>query len=199
MITSTTSSSGPGPATTRTPGRAVVRARASGPRRRTSAPRRPAERVAHLAQLGLDELRDYRQQLITEESRVSYWRRILQARIDGAVGSAADADRDASGKLRSVLTSHQESSRRLAVLPVHDATDLPPLPDLTALWESAPEHANDLAALERLADAEAELSAYRRSLHERLDDATSELIARYRDEPALALRALPLRRRRGVA
>ena len=35
-------------------------------------------------------------------------------------------------------------------------------------------------------------SAYRRSLHERLDDATSELIARYREEPALSLCALPL-------
>ena len=44
----------------------------------------------------------------------------------------------------------------------------------------------------RLADAEHELSAYRRGLHERLDAATGELIARYREEPSLALRALPL-------
>ena len=43
----------------------------------------------------------------------------------------------------------------------------------------------------RLAAAEVELSAYRRALHERLDDATSELIARYREKPALALCALP--------
>ena len=57
----------------------------------------------------------------------------------------------------------------------------------------------DDALLVRLAAAEAELSAYRRSLHERLDDATSELIARYREEPALSLCALPLRGTSDVA
>jgi hypothetical protein len=75
---------------------------------------------------------------------------------------------------------------------VHDPAALAPLPDLTALWET--EGSDDVETLTRLAAAEAELSAYRRSLHERLDDATSELIARYREEPGLALRALPLRR-----
>ena len=39
------------------------------------------------------------------------------------------------------------------------------------------------------------LATYRRSLHERLDAATGELISRYRDQPALALKALPLRQR----
>ena len=74
--------------------------------------------------------------------------------------------------------------------------ELPPLPDLTALWETVAASdgtTDDGVVLNRLAAAEAELSAYRRSLHERLDDATSELIARYRDEPALALRALPVK------
>lgn len=150
---------------------------------------RPAERVAHLRHLSLDELRAYRQELITEESRVSYWRRILQARIDTATGP--DDDGAPVSNLRSVLTRQQESSRRLAVLPVHDAVGLPPLPDLGALWDCGPDA--DDAVLNRLTTAEAELSAYRRGLHERLDDATSELIARYRDEPALALSALPLR------
>ena len=78
---------------------------------------------------------------------------------------------------------------------MHDARTLPPLPDLAVLWETvaaADGTADEHAVLTRLAAAEAELSAYRRSLHERLDDATSELIARYRDEPALALRALPV-------
>ena len=193
MITST-SSRGSGTATTRTTGRTAPRSGAGSAGRRPAAARRPVERVAHLAHLDLDALRDYRQELITEESRVSYWRRILQARIDTAVGS--DVDVPADRKLRSVLTDHQESSRRLQVLPVHDASELPPLPDLTALWETVAVEgvsADDDAVLPRLAAAEAELSAYRRSLHERLDDATSELIARYRDEPALALRALPLK------
>ena len=196
MITST-SSRGSGTATTRTTGRTASRSGAGATGRRPAAARRPVERVAHLAHLGLDALRDYRQELITEESRVSYWRRILQARIDSSVG--ADAERPANGKLRTVLTSHQESSRRLAVLPIHDPSGLPPLPDLAVLWESVATADDDTALLARLADAEAELSAYRRSLHERLDDATSELISRYRDEPALALRALPVRGRTGAA
>jgi hypothetical protein len=195
VITSTTPR-GPGTAAAKTTSRGgrAARPEGRGSGRRASA-RRPAERVAHLVHLELDVLRDYRQELITEEARVSYWRRILQARIDTSVGDTA-GDRDGR-RLRSVLTQHQESSRRLAVLPVHGADALAPLPDLTALWET--EGSDDVETLTRLAAAEAELSAYRRSLHERLDDATSELIARYREEPELALRALPLRRKSGAA
>lgn len=196
MITSTTPR-GSGAAATRA---AAPRPGAGGSGRRPAAARRPVQRVAHLAHMDLDALRNYRQELITEESRVSYWRRILQARMDTAAGAASrDGDEHATGRLRDVLSDHQSSSRRLAVLPVHDAADLPPLPDLTALWESVAVDEDDTALIARLADAESELSAYRRNLHERLDDATSELIARYRDEPALALRALPLPGRPSVA
>ena len=53
--------------------------------------------------------------------------------------------------------------------------------------------------LTRLANAEHELSAYRRSLHARLDAATGELISRYREEPSLALYALPRPRTAGAA
>jgi hypothetical protein len=144
--------------------------------------------------VGLDELRAYRQELMAEESRVSYWRRILQARID----TATDPQRDGvtPDNLRGVLARQQEASQRLAVLPVHDAVGLPPIPDLEALWDSGPD-VDDAELVLRLAAAEAELSAYRRGLHERLDDATSELISRYREEPSLALRALPLGLRAG--
>jgi hypothetical protein len=158
---------------------------------RRPAARRPARRVEHLQHLGLQALRDYRQELLTEESRVSYWRRILQARLDTSPG---DQGRTPHAGLESVLSKHQESSRRLAVFTMHDAAAVAPLPDLAALWESGADSGSDAALLNRLAAAEAELSAYRRSLHERLDDATSELIARYRDEPGLALCALPLAR-----
>jgi hypothetical protein len=141
--------------------------------------------------LDLDALRSYRQELVVEESRVSYWRRILQARLDTALGE--NGERTPVARLQSVLTQHQESSRRLAVLDVHDAVSVPPLPNLAVLWESSSDLGTDDAGMvPRLADAEVELSSYRRSLHERLDDATSELIARYRETPALALRALPL-------
>ena len=165
--------------------------RSTGYDRRPAAGRRPAQRVPHLEHLELSALRVYRQDLLTEESRVSYWRRILQARLDTTVGRGDD--RTPAPKLKSVLSQHQESSRRLAVHTVHDALGVPPLPDLTVLWESgAGGNAADDDMVVRLAAAEVELSAYRRALHERLDDATSELIARYREQPALALCALPL-------
>jgi hypothetical protein len=52
--------------------------------------------------------------------------------------------------------------------------------------------------VQRLAVAERQLSEYRQALHRRIGDATSELIARYREEPNLCLTALPLRRERRV-
>jgi hypothetical protein len=52
-----------------------------------------------------------------------------------------------------------------------------------------------------LSEAEQELSQYRRELHRRIDLMTAELIARYREQPLLALQILPedpLRRRSSV-
>ena len=149
-------------------------------------------RSAHLADLGLDELRGYRQELIDEEAVISYWRRVVHARIDA--GSVRD---DSAGRerLRSVLTTQQGGRRRGAHLATYDGSGAPPMPDLAVLWESRP----DPDWVGRLAVVEAELSAYRRNLHERLNEATSELIARYREQPALALRALPGAGRQGAA
>lgn len=167
--------------------------RATEPRRpATPNGRRPARRAPELAPLALDELRAYRQELLTEESRVSYWRRLLQARLDMTL-----RDPPSLGKLRTVLTEHQETSRRLALRPVDADLSVLPLPDLAALWETESPDDGGLAdptLVARLAAAEAELSAYRRTLHERLDAATGELISRYRDEPSLALGALPRQR-----
>jgi hypothetical protein len=157
--------------------------------------RRPEPRRApELAHLTLQELRDYRQELVAEETRTSYWRRILQARLDSVI---APADHATLSRLRGVLHEHADSSRRLAMLPMAVPDDPPPLPDLTALWEATiTKGAHDEVLIARLGDAERELSAYRRSLHLRLDAATGELISRYRDYPALALCALPSRTRR---
>lgn len=154
---------------------------------------RPApRRVPELAHLSLDDLRAYRRELVSEEARISYWRRILQARLDLVIDAR---DHHALDRLRGVLDAHADSSRRLALTPLTVAEELAPLPDLTVLWETPSDGTDDSGSLlRRLADAEHQLSSYRRSLHERLDAATGELIARYRDEPALALRALPLTR-----
>jgi hypothetical protein len=152
--------------------------------------RRVPQRAPELAPLALDELRAYRQALITEESRISYWRRILQARIDLTLDDSA-----ALTRLRDVLSEHQSSSRRLALQPLDGPADVPPLPDLTVLWQTAAGGTGQAELVARLMTAEHELSAYRHDLHARLDAATGELISRYREDPSLALQALPLPRR----
>jgi hypothetical protein len=46
-------------------------------------------------------------------------------------------------------------------------------------------------AIDRLTRAEQQLTDYRRALHERIDEATGELILRYRDNPVAALAVIP--------
>jgi len=161
----------------------------------TPTPRKPntrptPERTEEHAHLSLEELRAYRKALATEESRVSYWRRIIQARLD-LVRSGTDGD---SENLRPVLTDERVGSGRQALVEILPVDDIPPLPDLAELWDRFVEDdPAALAALEGdLADAEGQLSEYRTALHHRIGAATSELIARYRDEPTLCLTALPL-------
>jgi hypothetical protein len=164
--------------------------------RRPQRVRPEPKHAPELAHLELEALRDYRQELVAEETRVSYWRRILQARLDQVIGPD---DHQALRRLRGVLDDHGHSSRRLALLPVVRTEDAAPLPDLAVLWETTPGGEGDHSAMvTRLSDAEQDLSSYRHSLHERLDAATGELISRYRDEPALALQALPLRQQRSA-
>jgi hypothetical protein len=159
------------------------------------------ERSPDFAHLSLDGLRAYRQALSTEEGRVSYWRRIVQARLDivrvAETGATATTD-----NLRNVFAEARIDSGRRALLTVLPVEDIPPLPDLAEVWAREPitgaiEHNRQLA--HDLSRAESQLSAYRTALHKRLAAATSELIARYREEPALCLSALPTQRVRRVA
>jgi hypothetical protein len=171
---------------TRRPG-----SRAAGPRR--GAPTRSPE----FDSLTLAALRAYRSELSAVESRVSYWRRLVQARLDVLTGGArmrggAGADR---GQLRDLLSDPREASRRKALVAVIPADDVPPLPNLAELWAELPGDEDARGALaQRLTCVEKDLSAYRVALHERLDRATSELIARYHENPRACLVALPLQR-----
>jgi len=152
------------------------------------------ERSGAFDHLSLDALRDYRRTLTEEEDRVSYWRRIIQARLDVLrAGTAPTAD---SELLRPVLAQAQAAARRTALVQVVPVDDIPPLPNLGELWERRVDAADTAAqaALEAdLADAEQHLSQYRATLHARIGEATGELIARYREHPQLCLSALPLR------
>lgn len=165
------------------------------PGQRRKGERRPepvlSEAYAHLP---LDGLREYRRALSDEEHRVSYWRRILQARLDlvasGTTRRGVDHDR-----LTPLLTTHAVGAGRRALSTVVHSDEIPPLPQLEELWERQVEPDDEPGRLAFVADlraAETELSAHRAALHDRIGQATGELIARYRESPDLCLTALPL-------
>jgi hypothetical protein len=160
-------------------------------RRVTGVPERSPE-FAHLPLVGL---RQYRRALTQEESRVSYWRRIIQARLDLVRALSGSTGGPDVAALRPVLGAARVGAARNALLDVVPFDDIPPLPNLESLWASDPKPGDTAynAALDAdLVKAEAQLSAYRAALHRRLAAATTELIARYREEPSLCLSALPL-------
>ena len=187
-----------GPSTDGRPGTGVpgglgLAERAPAPRKGAARP--VPTRCADYAHLSIDALREYRRALTAEEGKVSYWRRILQARLD-VQQAGRDLDQD---HLRPVLTGERVGAGRQALIEVVPVDDIPPLPSLAELWDRRvdPDDADGVRALEQdLRLAEAQLSAYRNALHRRIAEATGELIARYREQPALCLSVLPLDPRR---
>ena len=167
---------------------------AAPPIRRRGEPRPVPIRSDAYEHLSIEALRDYRGALVAEETNVSYWRRILQARLDvvSASGSGRPLDTD---RLRPVLTTSRVGAGRQALVAVLPIDALPPLPSLSELWERRVgdhDEAGRTAFAEDLHAAEAQLSSYRSALHVRIGEATGELIARYREQPSLCLTALPL-------
>ena len=148
--------------------------------------------------LSLEALRQYRRTLGEEEGKVSYWRRILQARLD-VVDAGSGARTVDSATLRPLLSSERVGAGRRALIEVLALDDIPPLPSLGELWDRQVSPSDELGTLALRSDlqlAEAQLSAYRSALHRRIGEATGELIARYRESPELCLSALPLVPRR---
>jgi hypothetical protein len=147
-----------------------------------------------LAALDLAGLRDYRHRLEAEEDRVSYWRRLVHARLDLlAAESAADHTLTVDDLVRVLGDTGTGRSRR-ALVSIRAADPLPDLPELTEMWATEvdphdPAQVGD--AIDRLTRAEQQLTDYRRALHERIDEATGELILRYRDNPVAALAVIP--------
>jgi hypothetical protein len=172
-----------------------ITGRSAAPGPRKHAVRATPVKTEQHAHLSLDGLREYRKALTAEESKVAYWRRIIQARLD-VVRAGSDL---VSENLKPVLTDARVGAGRQALVEIVPFDDVPPLPDLAGLWErqADPSDPASIARLEEdLADAETQLSEYRAVLHGRLGAATSELIARYRDEPGLCLTALPVQPQR---
>lgn len=173
-------------------GRAPLTA-APAPALRKPSTRPVPERTEEHAHLSLEALREYRKALTAEESNVSYWRRIIQARLDLVLAGSSVTSGE---NLKPVLTDERVGAGRRALIEILPVDDIPPLPDLASLWDRYVDP-SDEAGVAALADdldaAERQLSEYRSVLHLKLAAATSELIARYRDEPTLCLSALPAR------
>jgi len=153
------------------------------------------QRSPEFANVSLPALREQRKLLGQEENRVSYWRRLIQARMDLIEMQGGD-DSVRLERLRLALAETRVGPGRGALVEVLPVDDVPPLPDLAGLWarEADPDVPESVVALKRdLSFAELQLSAYRAALHRRLSGTTAELIARYHEEPTLALIALPVR------
>ena len=157
---------------------------------RAAAP--PPERDSAYDRYSLSDLREVRQELTDEETRVSYWRRIIQARLD--IVQSDLPEHDPVADLGRVLAEATVVRRRIVNLTVHPTDTVPPLPDLAEVWARHVDR-DDAVGTDRLVrdlgKAEHELSEFRRDLHRRIDEITAELIARYREQPLLALQILP--------
>ena len=142
------------------------------------------------AELSLDELRAYRRRLADEEERVSYWRRLVHARIDVLEAQAHQERALTMEELVRVLGDTGSGQGRTALVSVQAAEPLPDLPVLEEIWVTDLDPGDKAAVAEavaRLRTAEQQLTDYRRALHQRLDTATGELIDRYHQDPASAL------------
>ena len=161
---------------------------------RARAIRTVPQRNSQFDHLSLEELRGYRTALAAEEGKVSYWRRIMQARVD-VVRATSDGG-STTDNLRDVLADVRVTTTRAALVATVPDPDgeLIDLPDLSTLWTREVDPRDPVATealILALDEAERQLSDYRAALHKRIAEATTELIARYREEPTLCLIALP--------
>lgn len=147
-----------------------------------------------LAGLDLDQLRSYRSNLEGEEDRVSYWRRLVHARIDVLEAESGTGQPLSMEELVRVLGDTGSGRTRRALVRFRAADPLPDLPILSEMWVVEVD-SQDVAAVQdalaRLHTAEQQLTTYRRALHEHIDEATRELILRYRENPLAALSVIP--------
>ncbi len=143
--------------------------------------------------LPLPELRAYRAALEAEEDRVSYWRRLLHARIDLVTAQAESGVQLSTADLVRVLGDTGSGKRRRALQRIRAAEPLPELPEVAAVWSDLRpgDPGEDARGLDALRRAEHQLTEYRRALHARIDQAAECLIERYRSDPGAALSLIP--------
>ena len=148
------------------------------------------------ATLSLDDLRDLRSRLQSEDDVVSYVRRVAQARLDLVraeqhLRERGEAHDDLPTELRVVLSQHLTGGPPRPPRPAGDLDDAPLADELDRLCaqhgfsrlEQLP--MDELTELEaRLTEFERAVSGDRRARYEQLDALSAELVRRYRDGEA---------------
>jgi hypothetical protein len=146
--------------------------------------------------LSLDELLERRSALRAHEEQLSYWRRVVQGRLDLLQSRLDGGDPDA---LADVLGGTERCGSRMAHSPVRHIEPMLELATADRAWEIA-SCSDDPAAVRhaaaRLAVAERWLSDQRARVLAELDHATDQLARRLRDDPGAYLRSVE---RRSVA
>lgn len=140
----------------------------------------------------LAALRALRRTLREEERQVSYWRRLVQGRLDLARAALA-GDQPSIEKLTATASGQRPDPFRAGAprrspsfANFVNGTQDRKLAALAAAWDTPipwddRERLRDVEAT--LAEIERELSRRRHDLHERIDACTAELVDRYRRDP----------------
>jgi hypothetical protein len=137
----------------------------------------------------LDDLRTLRDALRDEEQRVSYWRQLVQGRLDLVRGAMTGGHPSAEELARLAAERERTGGSRRSPSAAFLNFDglMSPLAGLDGLWATPIDWDDpaELARIERsLVEAEVKLSAYRRALHERIDDCTTRLVGHYQRDPS---------------
>jgi hypothetical protein len=144
----------------------------------------------------LDDLRALRESLRSEEQRVSYWRQLVQGRLDLVKGALAEG-RPRADELARLASRGRARGRRRSPSATRlslESLVSSPLAGLEQLWATpiAWDDPEGLARLDRsLVEAEVRLSAYRRALHEGIDACTALLVDHYQRDPAQLVNLSP--------
>lgn len=150
-------------------------------------------KVVSFTGMTVETLREWRERTLHEETVISYWRRLIQGRLDVLTEHTTTGQPLTPEDLSRVLARHQVVSRgkitNVGVTPT-GVPDLPDLPaaDLVALWEEVPDGDTVTDLIDRLRAVETILGDRRAHLHDLLDSSAKELATRYVDDPA-AVRA----------
>lgn len=156
-----------------------------------------AEGIVDPKGLSLDELRNLRNQLQSEDDEVSYVRRVAQARVDLVRAEHHRRDRgetseDLPTELRVVLSSHLTSGANpRPPRPVENLGDNPLSNELDSICSDHGFGRIEELSLSELTELERQLTAFerrvsddRRDRYDRLDALSAELVRRYREGEA---------------